>query len=67
MPFVRVVPVGPDELRAAGEIVRRFRDRDLTLIDAVGLHLMTARRTASCWSTGFHLGLTGVPLVVHEH
>lgn len=67
MPFLRVVPVGPDELRAAGEIVRRFRDQDLTLVDAVGLHLMNARRTASCWSTDFHLGLTGVPLIVHEN
>lgn len=23
-------------------------------------------RTATCWSTDFHLGLTGVPLVIHQ-
>jgi len=27
---------------------------------------MTARRIAKCWSTDFHLGLTGVSLVVDE-
>jgi hypothetical protein len=24
-------------------------------------------RLRVCWSTDFHLGLTGVPLVIHEH
>jgi hypothetical protein len=37
---------------------------DLTLADAVGLHLMKAQSLRSCWSTDFHLGLTGVPLVI---
>lgn len=37
---------------------------DLTLTDAVGLHLAVARRVRSVWSTDFRLGLTGVPLVV---
>jgi hypothetical protein len=34
------------------------------LTDAVGLHVMTTRRIRICWSTDFHLGLTGVPLVI---
>jgi hypothetical protein len=35
-------------------------------VDAVGLHLMQERRVTSCWSTDFHLGLTGVPLVINS-
>jgi hypothetical protein len=31
-----------------------------------GLHLMKAQRLRACWSTDFHLGLTGVPLVINE-
>ena len=58
--------VGPDEQAAAAQVLRRFSDQDLTLTDAVGLHLMKARRIRSCWSTDFHLGLTGVPLVINR-
>jgi len=65
MPFLTVLAVGRAELRAAEDILRRFADQDLTLVDAVGLHLMTQRGITSCWSTDFHLGLTGVPLIVH--
>jgi hypothetical protein len=32
----------------------------------VGLHVMQERRVATCWSTDFHLGLTGVKLVINE-
>jgi hypothetical protein len=44
--------------------LRRFFDQDLTLTDAVGLHLMRASKIRTCWSTDFHLGLTGVSLVL---
>lgn len=67
MKFLEILAVGPRELSAGTEMLRRFADQDLTLADAVGLHLMTLRRTATCWSTDFHLGLTGVPLVIHQH
>jgi predicted nucleic acid-binding protein len=67
MKFLEVRPTGAQELRAGTEILRRFADQDLTLVDAVGLHVMTERRTGSCWSTDHHLGLTGVPLVIHQH
>lgn len=33
---------------------------------AVGLHLMEERGVTLCWSTDFHLGLTGVPFVIHQ-
>lgn len=67
MRFLRVVSVGQRDLRAAFELLRRFSDQDLTVVDAVGLYLMKELRLGSCWSTDFHLGLTGVPLVVHQH
>lgn len=59
-----VVAVGPDEQAAAVALLRRFSDQDLTITDAVGLHLAAARRVRSVWSTDFRLGLTGAPLVV---
>jgi len=58
--------VGPNEQAAATLLLRRFSDQDLTLTDAIGLHLMKARRIRDCWSTDFHLGLTGVPLVINQ-
>lgn len=61
-----VAAVGPKEQAAATELLRRFSDQDLTMTDAVGLHLMKAQRIRVCWSTDFHLALTGVPLVIHE-
>jgi predicted nucleic acid-binding protein len=59
--------VGKDEQDAAFGLLRRFSDQRLTLADAVGLHLMQALDIPNCWSTDFHLGLTGVPLVIHAH
>jgi predicted nucleic acid-binding protein len=66
MPPLSAVAVGSDELEAATRLLRRFSDQDLTLTDAVGLHIMKAKRMRICWSTDFHLALTGVPLVVNE-
>jgi len=54
------------EQRAGAEILRRFADQRLTLTDAVGLYLMGDRKIATCWSTDFHLELTGVRLVIHQ-
>ena len=59
-----VVSIGAKEVAAATAILRKFSDQQLTLADAVGLHLMQERRTKDCWSTDFHLGLTGVPLAI---
>ena len=60
-----VASVGPKEVTGATKVLRRFSDQDLTLADAVGLHLMHDRKLHSCWSTDRHLGLTGVPLVIN--
>lgn len=65
MAFLDVRPVGGSELQGAADLLRRFGDQDLTLTDAVGLHLMRDGTVASCWSTDRHLGLTGTPLAIH--
>ena len=59
-----VAAVGEAEQTGAKRLIRRYSDQDLTLTDGVGLHVMITRKIKSCWSTDFHLGLTGVPLVV---
>ena len=61
-----IFAVGPFEQQAATTLLRRYSDQDLTLTDALGLHVMAARKIRVCWSTDFHLGLTKVPLVIHE-
>jgi predicted nucleic acid-binding protein len=65
MPFIDVRSVGTSELQGATAMLRRFANQDLTLVDAVGLHLMHHERVASCWSTDRRLGLTGTPLAIH--
>ncbi len=62
---LRTVSVGPREQDAGTQMLRKFPDQRMTLADAVGLHVMEARRIRSCWSTDHHLGLTGVPLIIH--
>lgn len=66
LPSLEIVAVGAPELRAAAEVARRLSDQSLTLVDALGLHIMMDRRIGHCWSTDVHLGLTGVPLVIHQ-
>lgn len=65
MPFLDVRSVGPGEIEDATAMLRRSGDQDLTLVDAVGLALMSDGRVASCWSTDRHLGLAGSPLAIH--
>ena len=63
---LRVLSTAPAYLSGAAEVLRHFQDQDLTLVDALGLHVMTDRRIRTCWSTDFHLGLAGARLVIHE-
>ena len=63
---LKVAQVGQGEQAGATRLLRRFSDQDLTLTDAVGLHVMQERSVGTCWSTDFHLGLMGVKLVVNE-
>lgn len=62
-----VLAVGPAEQSSAIKVLRRYSDQDLTLADAVGLHVMRERKIKSCWSTDFHLRLAGVPLVIDSN
>src|ERR671916_506705 len=64
---LKVAQVGSAEQASATQLLRRFSDQDLTLTDAVGLHVMHERSVITCWSTDFHLGLTGVKLVINKH
>lgn len=61
-----VFPVGPAEINGGAAMMRKFKDQDLTLADAVGLHHMAARKLRQCWSTDFHLGLAGAALVINQ-
>ena len=47
-------------------MMRRYKDQDLTLADAAGLHHMGARKLLQCWSTDFHPGLGGAALVINQ-
>lgn len=62
---LKVLAAGPKAHAAAVDLLRKFSDQDLTVTDAVGLHVMKRRRIRRCWSTDRHMGLTGVPLVIH--
>ncbi|MCI0587047.1 MAG: PIN domain-containing protein [Planctomycetes bacterium] len=62
---LKVLPVGPSDLREAARYLRMFPDQPLTLADACGLWILKRHRIRSCWSTDRHLSLTGVPLVIH--
>jgi predicted nucleic acid-binding protein len=62
---LKILSVGPQETKESAQILRYFSDQDLTLTDACGLYLMKKHQIKSCWSVDYHLGLTGVPLVIH--
>jgi predicted nucleic acid-binding protein len=64
---LRLVSVDADQHAGGVAVLRRFSNQDLTLADAVGLHVMKSLGIESCWSTDFHLGLTGARLVIDEH
>ncbi|HEY9785396.1 MAG TPA: hypothetical protein V6D17_08345 [Candidatus Obscuribacterales bacterium] len=61
-----IVQVGHAEQRGAVKLMRKFSDQDLTLADAMGLHIMHLKRIKHCWSTDVHLGLTGCVLAIDE-
>jgi predicted nucleic acid-binding protein len=63
---LHVVPVGAAENAGGARVLRRFADQDMTLTDAVGIHLMHELAVDACWSTDFHLGLGGKRLVIDE-
>lgn len=58
--------MGAKEIKRASEYLRKFSDQNLTLADAVGLFFLDHFKIKQCWSTDYHLGLTGASLVIHE-
>jgi predicted nucleic acid-binding protein len=64
--MLKILSVGQREQSSATEWLRKFSDQDLTLTDASGLDVMEARKITTCWSTDFHLGLSGARLAIHE-
>ena len=64
---LEVAAIGATEQVGAVKLLRQYSDQDLTLTDAAGLYVMNTHKIRSCWSTDFHLGLTGVPLVMDIH
>jgi predicted nucleic acid-binding protein len=63
---LKVVSISVRHQTAAIAILREFSDQRLTLTDGLGLHLMAERTSSSCWSTDRHLGITGIPLAIHQ-
>lgn len=59
-----IVACDTDALTRAGGAVRKYADQPLTLADAHGLIIMSARRIVLCWSTDRHLTLSGARLVI---
>lgn len=64
LPALTVQAFDSGELVKVSQLVKKYADQKLTLADAHGLAVMRERRTASCWSTDRHLGLTGVRLAI---
>lgn len=64
---LEILDVGSRRQAEGTSLLRQYSDQPLTLVDAVGLGIMAERDLQACWSTDRHLGLTGVPLVIHEH
>jgi predicted nucleic acid-binding protein len=60
---LQIIGFDEHELFKTSLLTKKFSDQTLTLADAHGLAIIAARRVKSCWSTDWHLGLTGVSLV----
>ncbi len=63
---LQIVSVGETEQSGGAKVLRKYSDQDLTLVDAIGLHMMRVRKITRCWSTDFHLSLGGARLVVND-
>ncbi len=64
---LQVIAVSALDQAGAIAILREFSDQRLTMTDGLGLHVMAARGSRSCWSTDRHLGITGTPLAIHQN
>lgn len=64
LPALAVEAFDTAAVKGAAKLVKKFADQDLTLADAHGLSIMTARKITVCWSTDRRLTLTGATLVI---
>jgi len=64
LPKLTICQFDAQELEKVSGFVKKYSDQKLTLADAHGLAIMRDRKTAICWSTDRHLGLTGVPFAI---
>lgn len=64
LPDLTIQAFDAGELSKVRLILSKFGDQNLTLADAHGLVVMKDHRSAACWSTDRHLGLTGVDLAI---
>jgi predicted nucleic acid-binding protein len=63
LPALAIPAFDTDALGQSKTLLSKFNDHPLTLADAHGLVVMAGRRINMCWSTDWHMGLTGVTLV----
>ncbi len=63
LPALTIEAFDADAVGRSGKLLKKFADQALTLADAHGLTVMTARRITSCWSTDRHMTLRGAALV----
>lgn len=61
-----IISIGEPEIKLGSEILRKFSDQALTLVDAVGIGIMKKLNIKTCWSTDRHLALEGAKLIIHE-
>ena len=64
--ILEILKTGVEMIQQGTHMLRKFSDQNLTLTDACGLWVMKKLKISSCWSTDRHLGLTGIPLVIHD-
>jgi predicted nucleic acid-binding protein len=62
LPRLKIQPLDRSDILNARKILARFGDQDLTLADAHGLSIMSARKCNACWSTDHRMGLAGAHL-----
>lgn len=63
LPALTIEGFDADAVERSSRLLKKFSDQTLTLADAHGLAVMTARRITSCWSADRHMALTGATLV----
>jgi predicted nucleic acid-binding protein len=62
-----IVSVGKEELLQAKNVILKYKDQKLTLVDAVGISMIKANKIKSCWSTDRHMRLSGAVLAIENY